>query len=81
MGVSENRGYLNLGPYDKDPTIYGAILGSPTFGNPHIRGHVSDIQGPDSLPRAGRADALCALVRGLGVVYLGFTLGSETLPF
>ena len=23
----------------KDPTIQGAILGSPVFGNPHIRAH------------------------------------------
>ena len=37
MGVSENRGYLILGPYNKDPTIYGTILGSPIFGNSHIR--------------------------------------------
>ena len=23
------------GPYNKDPTILGTILGSPTFGNSH----------------------------------------------
>ena len=34
--VSENRGYLNLGFCNKDPTIWGSILGSPIFGNPHI---------------------------------------------
>ena len=33
MGVSENRGG---GPYYKDPTILGTILGSPIFGNSHI---------------------------------------------
>ena len=26
MGVSENKGYLIWGPYNKDPTISGAIL-------------------------------------------------------
>ena len=37
LGVSENRGYLILGVLsNKDPTIYGTILGSPTFGNPHV---------------------------------------------
>ena len=30
------RGALFWGPYDKDPTIKGTILGSPIFGNPHI---------------------------------------------
>ena len=34
MGVSENRGYLIWGPYNKDPSIYkGTKLGSPIFGN------------------------------------------------
>ena len=36
MGVSENKGYLISGPYNKDPTIWGTILGSPSFGNPHV---------------------------------------------
>ena len=36
MGVSENRGTLFGGPYNKDPTMWGTILGSPIFGNPHI---------------------------------------------
>ena len=31
------RGTLFWGPYNKDPTIWGTILGSPIFGNPHIR--------------------------------------------
>ena len=30
------RGTLFWGPYNKDPTIQGTILGSPFFGNPHI---------------------------------------------
>ena len=30
------RGYLIWGPYNQDPTIYGAILGSPIFGNSHV---------------------------------------------
>ena len=30
------RGTLFGGPYNKDPTIKGTILGSPVFGNPHI---------------------------------------------
>ena len=29
------RGTLIWGPYNKDPTIKGTILGSPIFGNPH----------------------------------------------
>ena len=32
MGVSENQGYLLRDPYNKDPTIQGARLGSPIFG-------------------------------------------------
>ena len=34
-GVSENRGTLFWGPYNKDPTISGTRLGSPIFGNYH----------------------------------------------
>ena len=37
MGVSHNKGTLNWGPYNKDPTIWGTILGSPIFGNPPYR--------------------------------------------
>ena len=29
---------LCWGPYNKDPTILGAISGSPIFGNSHIGG-------------------------------------------
>ena len=35
MGVSENRGTLFWSPYNKDPTIWGTISGSPIFGNSH----------------------------------------------
>ena len=38
MGVSENGGVPYFGgPYNQDPTIWGTILGSPIFGNSHIR--------------------------------------------
>ena len=30
------RGTLSWGPYNKDPTIWDTILGSPIFGNSHI---------------------------------------------
>ena len=36
VGVSENRGTLFRGPYNKDPSIYDTILGSPIFGTPPI---------------------------------------------
>ena len=36
MGVSEKKGYLICGPYNKDPTIWGTIEGSPIFGNSQI---------------------------------------------
>ena len=36
MGVSENLGTLYWGPYNKDPTIWGTILGPPIFGNSHM---------------------------------------------
>ena len=36
MGVSANWGTLLWGPYNKDPTIEGTILGCPIFGNSHI---------------------------------------------
>ena len=36
MGVSEIRGTVFWGPHDRDPTILGAILGSPIFGNSHM---------------------------------------------
>ena len=29
-------GTVFWGPYKKDPSIWGSLLGSPTFGNPHI---------------------------------------------
>ena len=36
MGVSESKGHPILGcPCNKDP-IWGARLGSPIFGNPHM---------------------------------------------
>ena len=31
------RGTLFGGPYNKDPSIWGTILGSPIFGNCHIQ--------------------------------------------
>ena len=33
---SRKLGYLIWGPYNKDPTNWGTILGSPIFGNPHM---------------------------------------------
>ena len=39
MGVSENQGYcgtLLWGPYNKDSTNYGTLLGYPVFGNSHM---------------------------------------------
>ena len=36
MGVSEIRGTLLWGPYNKDPTIWGTTSGSPIFGNSHL---------------------------------------------
>ena len=36
MGLSEDEGTLFWGPYNKDPTIKGTILGSPILGSPHI---------------------------------------------
>ena len=30
------RGTLFGGPYKKDPTIWGALLGSPSFGNSQV---------------------------------------------
>ena len=30
------RGTLFWGPYNRDPTISGTVLGSPIFGNSHI---------------------------------------------
>ena len=32
MGVSQNQGYLFGGPYNKDYSILGSILGYPNFG-------------------------------------------------
>ena len=32
------RGTLFWGPYNKDPTIQGTVLGSPIFGNPQMVG-------------------------------------------
>ena len=34
------RGPLFCGPDNKDPTIWGTILGSPIFGNPHIGAYI-----------------------------------------
>ena len=53
MGVSENRGTLFGGPYNKDPTIYGTILGSPIFGNSHIKVHSALPIGPKVAPFGG----------------------------
>ena len=40
MGVSEHEGYLNLGPYNEDPTIQGTILGSSISETPIFRSYV-----------------------------------------
>ena len=32
VGVSHDNGTLNWGPFNKDPIIWGTILGSPIFG-------------------------------------------------
>ena len=34
--TGSHRGTLFWGPYNKDPTIWGTILGSPIFGNSHM---------------------------------------------
>ena len=53
MGVSENWGTLFWGLYNKDPTIWGTILGSPIFGNSHMLNTVSrgyqQMKDPESL--------------------------------
>ena len=37
MGVSQNQGYLFGGPFSKDCSILGSMLGSPYLGKlPHI---------------------------------------------
>ena len=36
VGVSKNRATSFWGPYHRDPTIWGTILGSPIFGNSHF---------------------------------------------
>ena len=46
MGVSENRGTLFGGPYNKDLTFWGTILGSPSFGNSHIQTDLQQTQNP-----------------------------------
>ena len=40
MGVSEIRGTVSWGPHNKDPTILGAIVGSPIFGNSQINSRI-----------------------------------------
>ena len=58
--------YLIWGPYNKDPTIYGTILGSPNFGTAHLVAVV----GPQGLG-----------FRGLRFTGLGFrVLGHHDLP-
>ena len=51
MGVSEKVGVPYFGgPYNKDPTIWGTILGSPIFGNSHIlHGHMKPQGEPPAL--------------------------------
>ena len=36
MEVSQNYGYLLGGPYNKDYSILGSILGCPILGNYHM---------------------------------------------
>ena len=38
MRVSQNWGYLSEGPYNRDYSILGSILGSPYFGKIPYRG-------------------------------------------
>ena len=46
MGVSEIRGILFRGPYNKD--LYYTIFGSPIFGNSHITTSCTALKTPDS---------------------------------
>ena len=49
MRVSEDRrGTLFGGPYNKDPTIEGTILGSTIFGTPHIKSSTLNSLDPKS---------------------------------
>ena len=56
MRVSQNFGYLFGGPYNKDYTILGSILGSPYFGK---------------LPYANMSQSLNSLQAGLHRDYIG----------
>ena len=47
MGGSHNKGTLNWGPYNKDPTILGTIFGSSIFGNPQTEGHMKPPREPE----------------------------------
>ena len=47
------RGTLLWGPYNKDPTIWGAILGSPIFGTPpYISRSLQQLWGQATASRA-----------------------------
>ena len=41
------RGTFCWGPYNKDPTIWGTIFGSPIFGNSYLASAVSEHQALD----------------------------------
>ena len=65
MGLSENWGTLFRCPYNKDPTIWGAIVGSPIFGNLHIKAAKPWTSDPVSAPRrkskaVSSSDQTCA---------------------
>ena len=46
----ELRGTLFWGPYNKDPTFQGTILGSPIFGNSHMKAPTNTHKTPYSSP-------------------------------
>ena len=52
MGVSENWGTLFGGPYNKDPTIWGTVLGSPIFGNSHMLARTQGVRAAAGLGSA-----------------------------
>ena len=52
-GSFRKLGYLIWGPYNKDPTIKGTILGSPIFGNSHVRLSLKAARSPNSQDKVG----------------------------
>ena len=63
-GLPKIGGTLFENPYNRDPVIWGTILGFPVFRNPHMVYSDSEVRFPCKvLVHSGKTNLLCAITK------------------